>query len=93
MANPCPKLSTRRAARLLSVHADSDVVLQRTRYNGCDGLLLAGNGLTSSMQGVEEKMMNKHTSVCCNGMALRSHGVLLQIGTRRGWVLMDSGTQ
>jgi hypothetical protein len=83
MANPCPILSTR-AARLLSVHAD--VVLQRTRYSGCEGLLLAGNGLTGSVQGVEEKMMNKHTSVCCNGMALHSHHGVLQIGTRRGWV-------
>jgi hypothetical protein len=82
MANPCAKLSTQ-VARLLSVQADV-LVSQRTRQNGCHGPLLpwsfwdhlsAGNNLTS-MQGVEEKMMDKHTSVCCNGKAPHSHGVL-----------------
>ena len=71
---------------------------QRTRQNGCHGSLssssfwnhLEGSGLIS-MQGIEEEMMNEHTSdsesVCCSWIALYSHG-FLQIGRNRP--LIDS---
>jgi hypothetical protein len=81
MAKPCANLSTW-ATRLLSVHTDV-LGSQWTRQYGCHGPLLpwsfwnhlsVGNGLIS-MQGVKEKMMNKHTSACCNWKAPLSHGV------------------
>ena len=70
MANPRAKPSPR-VARLLSLHPDV-LGSHRTRQNGCHGPFLAwsfwdhlsaGNGLIS-IQDIEGKMMDKHTSVC-----------------------------